>query len=156
MLICVLANLTVCKPHKFVLLSLMITLVDADDDPSSGGVPRGENQQGAMGGGREDWKSTVPAAAKLLLYSVRDSADVFPPLKSVAGGLCSLLENYEVWFTSQTLLEPRCLGSPQRTQGNKQAIESLASRVKSLAESLCAPVSEGDAREELRRKRLKQ
>ena len=49
-----------------------------------------------MGGGGGDWKSTVSDTAKLILRSVRDSADVFPPLKSVVGGLCFILENYEV------------------------------------------------------------
>ena len=44
------------------------------------------------------WKSTVSATAKLVLYAVRDSADAFPPLKSVAGGLCFILDNYEVLF----------------------------------------------------------
>ena len=39
---------------------------------------------------------------------------------------------------------------------NKQAIESLALRIESLVKALCAPVSEGDTREELRRKRLEQ
>ena len=41
-------------------------------------------------------KSTVPASVKLLLRGVRDSADAFGSLKSVAGGLCFILENYEV------------------------------------------------------------
>ena len=45
---------------------------------------------------KSDWKSTASASAKLLLYGVRDSADAFPPLKSVAGGLCFILENCEV------------------------------------------------------------
>ena len=45
---------------------------------------------------RSDWKSTVSASAKLLLRGVRDSADAFGPLKSIAGGLCFILENYEV------------------------------------------------------------
>jgi len=45
---------------------------------------------------RSDWKSTASASAKLLLRGVRDSADAFPPLKSVAGGLCFILENFEV------------------------------------------------------------
>ena len=106
--------------------------------------------------GKEDWQSTVSDTAKLFLRSVRDSADAFPPLKSVAGGLCFILENYEVWLTSHTLLEARCSYSFQRAQGNRQAIESLAPRIKSLAESLCAPVSEGDAKESFRRKRLEQ
>ena len=56
----------------------------------------GKTQQDAMGDDKEDWKSTVSDAAKLLLRTVRDSTDVFPPLKSIAGGLCSILENYEV------------------------------------------------------------
>ena len=41
-------------------------------------------------------KSTVSASAKLLLRGVRDSADAFGPLKSIAGGLCFILENGEV------------------------------------------------------------
>ena len=52
----------------------------------------------------ERWKSTISATAKLLLCTVRDSADAFPPLKSVVGGLCFILENYEVRFTSHISL----------------------------------------------------
>ena len=46
---------------------------------------------------KSNWKSTASATAKLLLRGVRDSADAFGPLKSVAGGLCFILENCEVW-----------------------------------------------------------
>ena len=46
---------------------------------------------------KPDWKS---GSAKLLLRGVRDSADAFGPLKAVAGGLCFILENCEVWFPS--------------------------------------------------------
>ena len=46
---------------------------------------------------KSSWKSTAFATAKLLLRGVRDSADAFGPLKSVAGGLCFILENCEVW-----------------------------------------------------------
>ena len=45
---------------------------------------------------KADWKSTAYATAKLLLYGVRDAADALGPLKSVAGGLCFILENCEV------------------------------------------------------------
>jgi len=45
---------------------------------------------------KRDWTSTAAASAKLLLRGVRDSADAFGPLKSVAGGLCFILENCEV------------------------------------------------------------
>ena len=44
----------------------------------------------------------------------------------------------------------------QQTKANNQAIELLAPRVKLLAELLCAPVSEGDIKEESRRKILEQ
>ena len=46
------------------------------------------------------------------------------------------------------------LTCPQRTKANKQAIESLAPRVKELAERLCEPVGEGDVKERERRTRL--
>ena len=45
---------------------------------------------------RSDWKSTMSDSAKLLLRGVRDSADALGPLKSVAGGLCFILDNCEV------------------------------------------------------------
>ena len=49
---------------------------------------------------KSNWKSTALATAKLLLRGVRDSADAFGPLKSVAGGLCFILENCEVCSNS--------------------------------------------------------
>ena len=42
----------------------------------------------------------------------------------------------------------------QRTKANEQAIESLAPRVRELAELLLEPVSEGDVKERERRARL--
>ena len=45
---------------------------------------------------RPDWRSPASSSAKLVLQAVRDSADAFPPLKSVVGSLCSILENCEV------------------------------------------------------------
>ena len=87
---------------------------------SSGSFPQPESRV-SMGGGRKqgerpnvenenvgasaaadtdrpDWKSTVSSSAKLVLRGVRDSADAFGPLKSVAGGLCFILENCEVRY----------------------------------------------------------
>jgi len=68
---------------------------NADDESIGPGVSVGEN--------KTDWRSTVPASATLLLRGVRDSADAFGPLKSVAGGLCFILENYEVWSLPHAL-----------------------------------------------------
>ena len=96
-----------------MFLSLTITLVDADNtvNPDRGEVSHSEDQQCATSDHQENWKTTVSSTAKLLLCTVRDSADVFPPLKSVVGGLCYILENYEVWLTPYKLPEPRHLES---------------------------------------------
>lgn len=100
-----------------------------------------------------NWKCTVSATAKLLLRTARESSDAFPPLKSVTGGLCAILENFEVWSTPR-FLDPRCLQLSQQTMANKEAIESLAPRVNALAKSLCVPVSESDIGEKSRRETL--
>jgi hypothetical protein len=102
---------------------------------------------------KTDWKSTVSATAKLLLRGVRDTADAFGPLKSVAGGLCFLLENYEVFPVSCIPYVQR-LQASQQTKTNGQAMESLAPRVKALAEQICGPILEGDTKEEKRRGKL--
>ena len=91
----------------------MVPLEDADDpvNPDHTQVLHNRTGENAAGETRLDWKSTLSAAAKLLLRTVRESADAFPPLKSAAGGICFILENYEVWFTTDTSFEPRCLRS---------------------------------------------
>ena len=104
---------------------------------------------------KPDWKSTASASARLLLRGVRDSADAFPPLKSVAGGLCFILENCEV-CPLHPIHYPQHSPVPQRTKANKQTLESLAPRVQVLAERLCEPVPDGDIKEQERRKRLEQ
>ena len=103
--------------------------------------------------GFDRWKSTASAAVKLFLRGTWSSADAFPPLKSVVGGLCFILENCEVQ-QPPSIHSPQCLLAPQRTKANKQAIESLAPRVKVLSASICEPISEGDVKEEMRRGEL--
>ena len=125
---------------------------------------QGENESGVDGEGVElgvtadenksGWKSTASSSAKLLLRGVRDSADAFGPLKSVAGGLCFILENCEV--RPLPICYPQRSLVSQRTEANKQKIESLAPRVKALADRLCEPVAESDVKERERRKRLEQ
>jgi hypothetical protein len=68
----------------------------------------------------------------------------------------SLVVSASSWTIARYSLPPvytthntyRC---QQRTKANTQAIESLAPRVKALAESLREPVSKDDIREESRR-----
>ena len=86
---------------------------------------------------------------------MRDTADAFGPLKSVAGGLCFILENCEVWPVSCIPYVQRSQ-VPQRTKANGQAIESLAPRVKALAGQLRGPIPEGDVKEQERREKLEE
>ena len=59
------------------------------------------------------WKSTASAMARLFLRGVKDSSDAFPPLKSVTGCLCFLLENCEVWQPRvQYPLSAMLMGTP--------------------------------------------
>ena len=66
------------------------------DEPSTGSEDVGASVAAVEN--RLDWKSTASSSAKLVLRAVRDSADAFGPLKSVAGGLCFILENCEVRY----------------------------------------------------------
>jgi hypothetical protein len=102
---------------------------------------------------KSNWKSTASATAKLLLRGVRESADALGPLKSIARGLCYILENCEVRPSAFTCY-PRSLQAFQPTKANEQAIELLAPWVKALSDSLCTPVSEDDFKEQGRRKKL--
>ena len=72
---------------------------------------------GAADENKPGWKSTASSSAKLLLRGVRDSADAFGPLKSVAGGLCFLLENCEVRLPPHLL--PKTLISPAAHEGEQ-------------------------------------
>jgi len=53
---------------------------------------------------KSDWKHAVSSAAKFLLCTVESTSDAFPPLKSVAAGLCAILDNCEVGTTFVCLI----------------------------------------------------
>ena len=83
------------------VLYLIIPLGDADipsvhGHTSQGVRPDKNAKPASTNGEKSSWKSVAFASAKLLLRGVRDSADAFGPLKSVAGGLYFILENCEV------------------------------------------------------------
>ena len=61
-------------------------------DGSSRPKPSGyTTDTGAAPENKSDWKSTAYAATKLAINLAKESSDVFPPLKSVAGGLAAIL-----------------------------------------------------------------
>ena len=65
---------------------------------------------------KSDWKHTAASAAKLFLRTVERASDAFPPLKSVAGGLCAILDNCEVRSTSvRSIRDAHSLRSKQRS-----------------------------------------
>ena len=68
---------------------------------------------------KADWKSTASASAKLLLRGVCDSADAFGPLKSVAGGLCFILDNCEVRFLAYAFRDTHQCFSVQKRTGKR-------------------------------------
>ena len=86
----------------FHLLYLIVPLDNAepsaapDQLPEVSSMDEGAEPGPTAGEEKSNWRSTAVTTAKLLLRGVRDSADAFGPLKSVAGGLCFILENYEV------------------------------------------------------------
>ena len=45
---------------------------------------------------KPDWKSTLYASTGLVIDVVKESSDVFTPLKSVVGGLSAVLRYYDV------------------------------------------------------------
>jgi len=70
----------------------------ATPDQVRDGSSSGQSEPNAVDGNRfERWKSAASATAKLFLRGAKESTDVFPPLKSVVGGLCFILDNFEVW-----------------------------------------------------------
>lgn len=47
---------------------------------------------------KPDLKSTVHAAANLAIDLLKESSDAFGPLKSVVGGLSTILKYCDVWY----------------------------------------------------------
>ena len=47
-----------------------------------------------------NWRSTAYSTTKLAINLVKESADAFPPLKSVAGGISAILDHCDVRFTT--------------------------------------------------------
>ena len=44
-----------------------------------------------------NWMSAAYSSTKVVIDVVKESSDVFPPLKSVASGLAAILKHCDVW-----------------------------------------------------------
>ena len=88
---------------SFISIPALIGTPDSIDnfatpDQVEDGSSSSQSGLNAVDGNRfEQWKSAASATAKLFLCAAKESTDVFPPLKSVVGGLCFILDNFEVW-----------------------------------------------------------
>ena len=69
---------------------------------------------------KSEWIHTASSAAKLFLRTVERASDAFPPLKSVAGGLCAILDNCEVWSAIVRLIRDAYGFPSKRRSTNKQ------------------------------------
>jgi len=146
--------------NVILVLSLIGPLDNSDDsaipDQVQDALGSGKSELNTMDGNRpKQWKSTASATAKMFLRGIKESADAFPPLKSVVGGLYYIVDNFEVW-QPYSIHYPQHLQVPQQTTANSQAVKSLAPRVTALFASLCRPVPEGDVKEKTRRDELQQ
>jgi len=78
----------------------LILLLSLIGPPENSAIP--DQIQDVLGSGESEpnfkkWKSVASFTAKLFLRGTKESADAFPPLKSVVGGLCFIVDNFEVW-----------------------------------------------------------
>jgi len=58
--------------------------------------------EGAATQKKSSWMSAAYSSAKVVIDVVKESSDVFPPLKSVASGLAAVLKHYDVRSVSMT------------------------------------------------------
>ena len=52
--------------------------------------------EGAVTQNESGWMSAAYSSTKVVIDVVKESSDVFPPLKSVASGLAAVLKHYDV------------------------------------------------------------
>ena len=146
--------------RSFLSLPLIVPLDDMGTSIVHDRVPDvlcpGQNVElhVAMDENEPDGKPTVSSTVELLC-GVRDAANGFGLLRSIAGTLCSIFEYCKVCPHSH-MSNPKCLQSLQQTQVDIQAIELLAPRIKIISASLCVPIHLGDTNEKEREKKLKQ
>jgi len=96
----------------FLLLLLTVSSGDTDNSPVHSHFKQepsaGERESDVVDEGIYEsissWESTASATTKSFLDTVKESSDAFGPLKSLAGGLCFILESCEVPSPSPTWL----------------------------------------------------
>ena len=99
--------------------------------------------------------ATAYSGTKMVLEVVKESSDVFTPLKSVVGGLSAILKQYDV--SSSYIENPYSadfVHCNKQYIANKEDVPRLINRVDSLSTSLTGQPQHGDIKEIERRKVL--
>ena len=79
---------------NFIVADLTLSTPSKDKNLGSSDHTVGE---GAEPQNESSWVSAAYSSAKVVVDVVKESSDVFPPLKSVASGLAAVLKHYDVW-----------------------------------------------------------
>ena len=126
-----------------IALTIGSAFSDIQDAPGDGGVVPGKDTA---------WK-TAYGAARMAIEAVKESSDMFPPLKAVAGAMSVLIRNYDVRVSFMNRISPH--PDPafpfQQTSDNADTMKGIERRVQSMSGVLASPVSEGDSAEKGRR-----
>ena len=127
--------------------AIALSIASASCDPSN----IAPNEPGSSK--ESAWKAAY-GAAKIAIETIKESSDMFPPLKAVLGALSVLIKNYDVSSSHRIALQTanRVL---QQTIANAEQIKDIEARVESLSGILTLPVGDRDAEEKGRRESLK-
>ena len=93
-------------------------------------------------------------AARMAVDIVKDSSDLFPPLKAVVVALSVLIKNHDV-SPSNHLVMSAADRFLQQTVANAESIRDVEERVQSLSRALTSPISDRDDEETMRRETLR-
>ena len=129
-----------------IALSIGSPLHDTSDTSGDGVAVRGRGT---------GWQAAY-GAARMAIEITKESSDLFPPLKAVAGALSVLIKNYDVsMFVCElkTSSSFTCF-SFQQTSDNVEMMKEIEQRVRSLFSMFASPVSEDDHAEKQRRGEL--
>ena len=117
-----------------------MTSGDREREGDGPGMDNESGESSAAGDESEsDWKTTATASAKLLLRGVSSSSDAFAPLKSVAGGLCFILENCEVRLPPRMLSATlTCPAAYEGEQGGNRIVGAQSQDAQRTALQACS------------------
>ena len=126
-----------------IALTISSAFSDIQDMPGDGGVVPGKDTA---------WK-TAYGAARMAVEAVKESSDMFPPLKAVTGAMSVLIRNHDVGVSFVIWMSPYPVPAFlfQQTSDNVDTMKEIERRVQSLSGVLASPVSEGDYAEKGRR-----